>query len=62
MDQQIGRYQILEEIASGGQGTVYRAYDPEGGQIIALKVLHRLSPETARTPSGSAGRPRSPHP
>ena len=40
MEQRIGRCQILEEIASGGQGTVYRAYDPEGGQIIALKVLH----------------------
>ena len=40
MDQQIGRYQILEEIASGGQGTVYRVFDPNTGQIVALKVLH----------------------
>ena len=40
MDQQLGRYRILEEIAAGAQGTVYRGYDPEGGQIIALKVLH----------------------
>ena len=40
MQRSIGRYQILEEIASGAQGTVYRAFDPEGGQIIALKVLH----------------------
>ena len=42
MDQQIGPYQILEEIASGGQGTVYRAFDPDTGQIVALKVLHRF--------------------
>ena len=40
MEQLIGRYQILEEIAAGGQGTVYRAYDPDTRQIIALKVLH----------------------
>ena len=40
MEQRIGRYQILDEIAAGGQGTVYRAFDPDSGQIIALKVLH----------------------
>ena len=40
MDQRIGRYQILEEIASGGQGAVYRAFDPDSGQIIAVKLLH----------------------
>jgi Tol biopolymer transport system component len=40
MQQTIGRYQILEEIAAGGQGTVYRAYHPDTRQIIALKVLH----------------------
>ena len=27
---------------SGGQGTVYRAFDPDTGQIVALKVLHRF--------------------
>ena len=42
MDQQIGRYQILEEVASGGQGAVYRVFDPDTGQIVALKVLHRF--------------------
>ncbi len=42
MDQQIGRYQILDEIAWGGQGAVYRVFDPETGQIVALKVLHRF--------------------
>ena len=40
MEHQIGRYQILDEIASGGQGAVYRVFDPDTGQIVALKVLH----------------------
>ena len=36
----LGRYSILEEIASGAQGTVYRAYDSTTGGVVALKVLH----------------------
>ena len=40
MQKRIGRYQILEEIASGGQGVVYSAVDPDSGQIVAVKVLH----------------------
>ena len=40
MERRIGRYQILEEIASGGRGAVFRAFDPDSGQILALKVLH----------------------
>ena len=40
MEQRLGRYRILEEIASGSQGAVYRAFDPDSGQIVAVKVLH----------------------
>ena len=40
MEQRIGRYQILDEIASGGQGSVFRAWDTETGQTLALKLLH----------------------
>ena len=38
--ERIGRYTILEEIASGTQGAVHRAFDPESGQIVAVKILH----------------------
>lgn len=40
MDRKIGRYQVLEHVASGGQATVFQAFDPESGRIVALKVLH----------------------
>lgn len=35
----IGNYVIARRIGSGGQGTVYEAYDPEGRRV-AVKVLH----------------------
>ena len=40
MQQRIGPYRILEQVASGGQATVYRAWDTRSGSIIALKVMH----------------------
>lgn len=36
---QIGPYEILDTIGSGGMGTVYRARHAESGQIVALKVM-----------------------
>ncbi len=36
----IGKYQALDEIATGGQGAVYRAFDKGSGRIVAVKVLH----------------------
>ena len=35
----IGRYQVLEEIASGGMGSVLRVFDPVQNRVAALKVL-----------------------
>ena len=36
----IGRYQVIRQLASGSQGTVYQAYDPELDREVALKVRH----------------------
>ena len=38
--QMIGKYRIIANLASGSQGTVYRAYDPTLEREVALKVLH----------------------
>src|SRR5438105_15535968 len=37
----LGGYRILYKIASGSFGRVYRADDPQSGNVLALKVLRR---------------------
>ncbi len=44
MIEQLGPYQILEQISKGGMGTVYKAYHPALDRHVAIKVLSsRLS-------------------
>merc|ERR1711976_992625 len=43
-----GNYELLEQIAEGGMGIVYRGQKKSSGQIVAIKVLgegHRTSQE-----------------
>lgn len=45
IEQHIGGYQILEIIASGGMGTIYKVKNPQNGQIMAIKQMQH--PEEA---------------
>ena len=38
MLERIGRYEVLDLLAGGCQGTVYRARDSESGEVAALKL------------------------
>jgi serine/threonine protein kinase len=37
--QTIGNYELLEKVAEGGMGSVYRARHRETGQIVAIKIM-----------------------
>ena len=39
MQQRLGKYELLERIGQGGQGTIYRARDTDLDRIVAIKVI-----------------------
>jgi protein kinase-like protein len=46
--QQIGRFEVLEELGRGAMGLVYRARDPQLDRVVAIKTVRRdlgLPPE-----------------
>lgn len=54
----LGRYVVLERIASGGMGVVYRAYDPELERTLAIKLVRTraaMGPESAAGSEASDG-------
>src|SRR2546423_14722371 len=36
----LGRFTLLDPIATGGMGTIYRAHDPQLERRVALKLVH----------------------
>ena len=55
MLQRIGRYEILERIAAGGQGTVYRAKDTILDRVVAVKVINQPLPNGMPPPEPPIG-------
>ena len=41
----LSKYELIEKVGQGGFGTVWKAYDKQKGQIIALKVVNMYTSE-----------------
>ena len=45
----LGRLEVQSRIGSGGMGVVYRAYDPDLGRLVAVKLLRGFTERARRT-------------
>jgi len=50
-----GRFEILERVAAGGMGTVFRGWDAHKGAAVAVKVLHATGVDDAERFAREAG-------
>jgi serine/threonine protein kinase len=57
---EFGRYEIVERIGRGMQGTVYKAHDPELDGLVAIKLLHTGEVGENLLEGGEAARPAIP--
>ena len=63
--QMIGRYEVIQRIGRGSQGSVYMAKDPNLGRRVAIKVLHTQelsAPGAGKTPLEARISSRLTHP
>lgn len=37
----LGRLRLIEQLARGGLGTIWRAHDPDASEDVVIKILHR---------------------
>src|SRR5262245_22809625 len=56
LPERIGRYRVVALLGQGGQGSVYRALDPDLGREVVLKWCHRVLDDAGRERLRAEGR------